>query len=233
MTMRIWLIAPVLVSVPLALAFASSDSARLVGDTVFIEPLGARFTIPASWMGQKGPTDPHRSGCQTWPFYEVGPLEDRIITTPSRLATLTAGPASHLRVHEDALHAILKPSYLVAHVGAVPLTFGCLAPQVHVYVAAATEVRPRAFAANARSVLEQRKASDLSLTEADTLGWHRVSFLWRVFDNDFRYPTTLDVWSRTIGSRVVIVAVMDRWSGPVDTAELLSSWSFNASGRAR
>src|SRR5215469_11941949 len=129
MTMRIWLIAPLLAAVPLAHAFASSDSARLVGDTVFIEPLGARFTIPASWMGRKGPPDPHRLGCQRYeagPFY-VGPLEDRIITAPSRLATLTAGPASHLRVHEDVLNAILKPSYLVAHIGAVPLALGCLA----------------------------------------------------------------------------------------------------------
>ena len=231
MTMRIWLIAPVLVAVPLALAFASSDSARLVGDTVFIEPLDARFRIPASWMGRKGPPDRGRTGCQTNPL--IGPLEDRIITAPSRLAVLTASPDHQLRIHEDALNAILKPSYLVAHVGAVPWTFGCLAPQVHVYVAAATEVHPRAFAANARAVLEQRKASDLSLTEADTQGWHRVSFLWRVVEGDFRYPTTLDVWSRTIGSRVVIVAVMDRWHGPVDTGELLSSWSFNASGRAR
>src|SRR5262249_5338600 len=148
MTIRIWLIAPVLVAVPLALAFASSDSARLVGDTVFIEPLDARFTIPASWMGRKGPPDGSRTGCQSNPFIGVGPLEDRIITAPSRLATLTVDPASHLRVHEDALNAILKPSYLVAHVGAVPLTFGCLAPQVHVYVAAATDVRPRTFAAN-------------------------------------------------------------------------------------
>ena len=232
MTMRIWLIAPVLAAVPLALAFASSDSARLVGDTVFIEPLGARFTIPASWMGRKGPPDRGRTGCQSNPFIG-GPLEDRTITEPSRLATLAVDPASHLRVHEDALNAILKPSYLVAHVGTVPLTFGCLAPQVHVYVAAATDVRPRTFAANARSVLEQRKTLDLSFTEADTQGWHRVSFSWRVVESDFRYPTTLDIWSRAIGSRVVIVAVMDRWYGPVDTAELLSSWSFNASGRAR
>ena len=202
-----------------------ADTARRTADTVFIEPPGVRLTIPSLWMGRvppgAKPTVPGRGrfGCQ---LMISGPVEDRIVLDPNRFLTIQEGIFGERRAYQDALDAIFPASIMVAHLGGDRFNNSCLAPQVHIYVADSATVHPADFGPAAEPVIE-RAYSRVRRVESDSAGWHVVRISWTESKTDFIHPATLEIWARVVGSRMLILGIMDSWAARGDVAELLAS----------
>jgi hypothetical protein len=98
-----------LIAVTVALSSQQRDSAWRVADTLRIEPLGIRFTVPPLWMGRvpdgvsANAPGPGRLACQ---FRVTGPVEDRIVTATAALSQLKGGifpPRSTYRAALDSI----------------------------------------------------------------------------------------------------------------------------------
>lgn len=208
-----------------ALAGAPSDTAVLSGDTLHIAPIALRLTIPSLWMGRTPigatPIAPGggRFGCQ---LMERSTLNERILTDRAQLASRARGQYGPKQVYDTALDSIVPESALVAHVGAVPYARNCIAPHVRIYVADTGAARPDAFALVARRVIERQYPGIKSVT-TDSAGWNIVRLAWTEAKTDFIHPATLDIWSRQMAGRLVILGVMDSWAGKDDTTALLKS----------
>jgi hypothetical protein len=208
-----------------ALTAAPSDSAFLSGDTLRIEPLGLRLIIPAFWMGRippgATPSAPGagRFGCQ---LMQRSAVEERIITDREKLTALQRALSEPRQTYEAALDSIAPRTALVAHLSAVPYASSCLAPHVLVYVVDKSLARPSAFAGVAsREVV--RQYSGIKNASADSAGWSMVRLSWTESKTDFIRPATLEIWCRQLGDRLVILGIMEGWSGKGDMASLLSS----------
>ena len=206
-----------------------ADSARFVADTLVIEPLGVRFTIPSIWMGRV-PAKPSvaslisnergRFACE---LLSHAPLEERVILDKPRLAGIGSGLKGFMKSYQDALDAIVPVTALVAHAGGVAFRDNCLAPQAHIYVVDTAIVRVPEFASRAMAVIE-REYSDIKHTETDSAGWHVVRLGWREAKTDFIHPVSLEFWSRRFGGRLLVLGVMTReWVARGDTYDFVAS----------
>ena len=208
-----------------ALAVAPSDTAFLSGDTLHIAPMGLRLTVPSFWMGRipsgTTPSAPGggRFGCQ---LMERSTLSERIVTDRAQLSSRSRGRYGPKQVFDLVLDSIVPGSALVAHVGAVPFARNCVAPHVRIYVADTVAAQPSAFARVARRVIERQYSGIKSVT-TDSAGWTIVRLAWTEAKTDFIRPAALDIWSRRMGGRLVILGVMEFWAGKDDTAALLNS----------
>lgn len=214
----------------LAIAFSvawngsTADSARLLGDTVFIEPIGVRLTLPGLWLGRSAEARRTAAGqerllCQ----YSVsGSVADRIVTDRVRLLALRDQARGHRQAYQAALDDVVPHSAAVAHVGGAPFSGGCGAPQIRVYIVDSTQAPPSDAGAVAQAAIE-RSFSGVTRTQVDSAGWRVTRMRWRVVEYDYIFPGTLDLWSRTVANRVVVVAVMDAWTAAGDVASVLSS----------
>jgi hypothetical protein len=203
--------------------FFPNDTVRLVGDTLRIEPLGVRVTVPALWMGRVPPDaaafGQGRFGCQ---LNVSGPVSDRVVTDPSKFAEIITGIYGPVRSAQEALDSILPRSAMVANVGGDRFDGNCVAPKIHVYVADTTSLAAVPVASIAERVVE-RVFPGVKRTEADSASWHVVRLSWDDRQTDFFKPGTLEILMRRIRDRVLLVAVMDGWSGRQDTNEFLAS----------
>jgi len=213
-------------SVSVVLAFATmapNDSVRLVGDTLFIEPLGVRATVPALWMGRVPPDaaafGQGRFGCQ---LNVSGPVSDRVVTDPSKFGEIIKGIYGPIHSAQEALDSILPRSAMVANVGGDRFNGNCVAPKIHVYVADTASLAAVPVASTAERVVEQ-VFSDVQRTEADSASWHVVKLSWNDRQTDFYKPGTLEILTRRFRDRVLLVAVMDGWSGRQDANAFLAS----------
>lgn len=201
------------------------DTARRVADTLVIEPLGIRLTIPSLWMGRipagatMGSPPQGRIGCQ---LGISGPPEDRIVVEPARFMLIQQGIFGERRSYQDALDAVVGGAPMVAHVGGDRFNSNCIAPQAHIYVLDTAAAHATGFGAVAQGIIE-RSYTGVRRVERDSAGWHVERIAWREAKTDFSHPATLDIWSRTIGSRVLIIGIMDSWAANGDTDRMLAS----------
>jgi hypothetical protein len=158
-------------SVSVVLAFttmAANDSVRLVGDTLRIEPLGVRATVPALWMGRVPPDaaafGQGRFGCQ---LNVSGPVSDRVVTDPSKFAEIITGIYGPVRSAQEAIDSILPRSAMVANVGGDRFNGNCVAPKIHVYVADTSPDR----LLQARHARDTDSARSRSCTPGCRHGW--------------------------------------------------------------
>jgi len=176
----------------LALAVVSpNDSVRLVADTLRIEPLGVRATVPALLMGRVPPAaavnDQGRFGCQ---LDVRKPVSERVVTDPSKFAEIIKGIYGPVRSAQEALDSILPRSAMVANVGGYRFNGDCVAPNVHLYVADTASLASVPIASIAQRVVE-REFSGVKRTEADSASWHVVRLSWDDRQTDFFKPGTL------------------------------------------
>ena len=201
------------------------DSAYLSGDTLRVEPTGLRLTVPSFWMGRVPPAatplapGAGRSGCQ---LMERSSVEERVVTQRRQLVARERYRYGTKQAYDRALDSIVPAAALVAHVGGVPFARNCLAPHVRIYVADKSSVDTSAFASVARREIE-RLYTSVNSASVDSAGWHIQRLSWTDSKTDFIHPGTLEIWHRVVGEGVVILAVMDAWSGREDTAALLKS----------
>ncbi|HEY4101766.1 MAG TPA: hypothetical protein VGM20_12910 [Gemmatimonadales bacterium] len=208
------------------------DTARRAGDTVSIEPLGVRFTVPALWMGRFPPgTTPSkpgtgRFGCQ---LMINGPPEDRIVVDPARFPLITQRLVGERRSYQEALDAVVPVSAMVARAGGDRFDSSCIAPQVNFYVTDSASARSSDLMAIIAESIVGRNYSGVHSVTSDSAGWRAVHLSWSEHQSDFIRPATLEIWSRSIGNRFLIVGVMDSWSDPLDIADLLASLQWRTS----
>jgi hypothetical protein len=201
------------------------DTAYRSADTVFVEPIGARLTIPSFWMGRT-PTDRtsffpggSRFQCQAM---EAGAIEDRLVTDKLRLSSMPRPPYGPQKEYEAAFDSLVPRSLLAAQVGPVPYSRNCVAPHVRIYVADTTGLRLSSFGSIAVRQIE-REYSGVRSASVDSAGWSIVRITWTESKTDFIHPASLEFWSRRIGHRMLILAVMDTWAGKDDVGALLNS----------
>lgn len=212
------------VSVVLALTTMSpNDSVRLVGDTLRIEPLGVRATVPALWMGRVPPDaaayGQGRFGCQ---LNVSGPVSERVVTDPSKFAEIIKGIYGPVRSAQEALDSILPRTAMVANVGGDRFNGNCVAPKIHLYVTDTASLTAVPVASIAQRVVG-RVFSGVKRAEGDSASWHVVNLSWNDRQTDFVKPGTLEILIRRFRDRVLLIAVMDGWSGRPDANEFLNS----------
>jgi hypothetical protein len=215
-------------SVSLALSLAvmtPTDSVRRVVDTLYIEPLGVRATVPALWMGRipAGATmvspGKGRFGCQL----NVGkPVNERVVTDRLTFPAIFQGIYGPLQSAQEALDSILPRSGMVASVGGDQFNGHCVAPHIHLYVTDTAAIAAVPVAAIAQRVVE-KVFSRVKRIESDSASWHVIHLSWDDRQTDFLKPGTLDIMTRRFRDRVLIVAVMDGWSDRIDANEFLAS----------
>lgn len=216
------------------LATAPGDSAYLSGDTLRVEPVGLRLTVPSFWMGRvpTGATSlvpgAGRLGCQ---LSERSTVEERIVTRREQLVAHDGYPHGTKMAPELALDAVVPVEALVAHVGAVPFASNCIAPHVRIYVVEKAAREPVAISLVAPRAID-RHYSDVGSISVDSAGWKILRLSWTDSKTDFVHPGTLEIWYRQFGSRAVILSVMDAWSGKEDTAAFLTSIRLTAAHQA-
>jgi hypothetical protein len=153
---------------------------------------------------------------------EKSTVDERVVTDRARLASRRRWKAGTRQVYEAALDSIAPESALVAHVGSVPYASTCIGPQVRIYVTERLTVQPSAFAEVARREIE-RQYSRVTVSRSDSAGWTISRLAWTDSKTDFIHPGTLEIWYRQLGSRSVILGVMDAWSAKIDAAAFLGS----------
>jgi hypothetical protein len=202
-----------------------TDSTRRVADTLFIEPLGVRALVPPLWMGRvpEGATmrapGRGRFGCQL----DVSkPISDRVVIDPADFPAMLQGIYGPVRSAQEALDSVLPRSAMVASVGGDRVNGSCVAPHIHFYVADAVLPISPMIASIAHRVVE-RTFQGVERVEGDSASWHVISLSWTDTQTDFIKPGTLEILTRRFGDRVLLVAVMDGWSGRGDANEFLAS----------
>ena len=203
----------------------SPDSARRVADTVLIEPLGARVIIPSFWTGRssggsaESPARRDRLSCQNAPW---GPLDGRVIVDQAQLANMGGKLFGSMRAAQGALDATVPRRSMVAHMGSARFDGQCLGPQVHLYVTDSLLHGPLVLGAVAQQLIA-RDYGPVQRTEADSAGWHLTRLSWTDDKTDFIHPGTLEVWTRKVRKRYIVLGIIYRFAGAIDTDELLST----------
>lgn len=220
------LLISILLALAMPVAVQEHVSAKLVADTLQIEPLGVRFTVPPLWMGRipgggwESARDSGRFGCQ---MLISGAVEDRIVTAPEALEQITRGIFDPVRSYQTALDSIFIGARMVAHVGGDRFSGGCVAPQIHLYVSDTSSFEPSSIGDAAQRIVG-RKYSKIHRTESDSSSWYIVRLNWTDAATDWIKPATFEIWTRRSGTNVLILGVMDRWSGRLDANAFLSSF---------
>ena len=217
-----------MLSVSLALSLAvmtPNDSIRRVADTLSIEPLGVRATVPALWMGRvpAGATmispGKGRFGCQL----DVGrPVSERVVIDRATFPAIIQGIFGPVQSAQEALDSILPRSAMVANVGGDRFNGNCVAPHIHLYVIDTASIAAVPVAAIAQRVVE-KVFPGVTRIESDSASWHVINLSWDDRQTDFLKPGTLEIMTRRFRDRVLVVAVIDGWSGRIDANEFLAS----------
>ncbi len=206
-------------------AVTAADSARRVADTLFIEPIGVRATVPALWMGRipEGATmnapGRGRFGCQ---LNVSGPVSDRVVVDPMKFPAIIQGIYGPVRSAQEALDSILPRSAMVASVGGDRFNGNCVVPHIHLYVTDPAMLASLPVGSIAQRIIE-KQFSGITRVESDSASWHVVNLSWSDRQTDFLKPGTLEILTRWFRDRLLVVAVMDGWSGRADTNEFLAS----------
>lgn len=214
------------VSIALSLAvLAPIDSVQRVADTIYIEPLGVRATVPALWMGRVPPgatmvaPGNGRLGCQL----DVNkPVSERVVTDRLKFATIIQGIYGSVRSSQEALDSILPRSAMVGNVGGDRFNGNCVAPHIHLYVVDAAWIESLQVASISQRIIEKDFAG-VKRAESDSASWHVVNLSWNDSQTDFQKPGTLEILIRRYRDRLLVVAVMDGWSDRMDANEFLAS----------
>ena len=215
-------------------ALVPADSVRRLADTLFIDPIGIRATVPVLWMGRvpEGATlmapGRGRFRCQ---LSVSAPVSDRIVVDPENFPAMIQGISGPVKSAQEALDSILPRSAMVAIVGGDRFNGNCVAPHIHLYVTTPALLESLPVASVAKRVVERTFAGVTSV-EADSASWHVVNLSWNDRQTDFLKPGTLEILTRRFRDRVLVVAVMDGWSDRVDANEFVGSIrSSSASAR--
>jgi hypothetical protein len=187
--------------IPLLLAFAASDSARLVERRVIVEPLGISVEMPAHWF----PTVKTGSGnC----------LEGKTPTVFVPLSTDRAELAAPARAgwhreYATTADSVLAVSAAVAHFGTIDWQsepcWGDLQARVYVVDLPIATVVQRVQDAGIAAVSPAFAARS---EVADTAGWRRARILWHAWYSDFGSITHMDFYIRRVRGRTVVLLLM-------------------------
>jgi hypothetical protein len=203
------------------LSLQLGDTASRVADTLRIEPLGVRFTIPALWMGRT-PDDPSASGALGCQRNVSAPIEQRIVTAPEQLAQIFDGIYAPKRTYQTALDSLVPRAAMVAHVGGHRFNGNCVTPQIHVFVASAASIDLSALAATAERIVG-REYTRIARAESDSGAWHIVHLSWTDAKTDWIKPASLEIRFRRYVAQVLVLGIMDAWADPRNAGAFVSS----------
>lgn len=183
-------------------AGATTDTARISGDRLLVEPLGFSFTIPALWLGKPGPSK--LLFCDAHP---AGSVSDRILTERSRLPQLKDPKGEWKKEYAAVIDSMMPFDALVAHLGGDPWNGYCGAPQMRVYVQDSSAPPPRALSSRG-TASAARYFQPVQNVQADSAGWEVTRVFWDAFYYDYGGTAQVEFWSRVIRDRRVTLVFM-------------------------
>src|SRR4051812_4838395 len=154
------------------LASTTTDTARISGDQLVVEPLGFSFAIPDLWLGKPGP--PKLLFCDAHP---AGSVSDRIVTERRRLTQLQNPEGEWKKEYAAVIDSVMPLDALVAHLGGDPWNGHCGAPQMRVYVQDSSSSSPRTLSSRG-AASAARYFQPVANVRADSAGWEVTRIFW-------------------------------------------------------
>ena len=182
-----------------------SDSVRLVGSTLVIEPLGVAVSLPPEWFGAKDTA----SGFQRCGHRVRGRAERRFALSRENLDSVLHAIGEWDREYSAVTDSILPFSQLIAHLGPEPFGGGsCFADlQFRVYV---TKLSPPEIArlAASRGLATARAFFPATIVTRDSAAWHIEHLHWHASYGDYGDEANIEIFSTDIGGATVALVFM-------------------------
>lgn len=182
-----------------------ADSARLVGSSLIVEPIGLEVALPPEWFGAIDTTRvPSNCG------HDVrGPVERRLVTSKPVLASLLNSTGEWDRVYSAVTDSILPFGSLVAQVGPEPfgagICFGDL--QLRIYVLPDTSpLAPQAQAVGLRTA--RGFFPSAQLVSQDSSRWHISRLRWDAWYHDYGGEANVQIFMTGARGRNVALVFM-------------------------
>ncbi|HVX41355.1 MAG TPA: hypothetical protein VHB25_17455 [Gemmatimonadaceae bacterium] len=196
-----------------------ADTARIVGSTLVVEPVGLHIVLPPEWFGA--------SDSIAWPptcGHDVhGPVDQRLVTSRPILDSLRHHAQGEWdREYVAVADSTLPFENLVAQVGPEPLGTGTcfLDLQVRVYV---LPDRARDTAALAAAGLRTARAffPSATIVARDSAEWHIERLRWDAWYYDYGGEANVETYRTEARGRTVVLVFMhaSQAGGPADRDE--------------
>jgi hypothetical protein len=184
---------------------AAADSARLIGSTMVVEPIGLQIALPPVWFGAKDTV----KGIQGCGHDLHGSAERRFATSQAMLDSLRNAGGEWDREYSAVSDTILPFSRLVAQVGPEPFgdgqCFGDL--QMRIYVFPDASAPPKEVKAaglrTARSFFPSA-----TLVDRDSAQWHIDRLRWDAWYYDYGAEANVEIFTTTVRGRTVALVFM-------------------------
>jgi hypothetical protein len=189
---------------------ATTDTARLVGDRLVVEPVGASFRMPHGWFGLSREAS---TACDDLP---KGKLEERMRVDRRQLPLLTYVRGEWTEEFSNVADSVVPFDALVAQVSGSPWIpyQSCVSPvQIRIYVG---DFSPEWVASRVATtgVRTAKRFFDPVRTVTDTAGWTGTRLTWRAFYYDYGGTASVEFLARRVRAHTVVLVFM--YSGPVD-----------------
>jgi hypothetical protein len=183
-----------------------ADTARVVGSTLVVDPIGLQIVLPPEWFGAKGSI--------AWPpscGHDVhGPVDRRLVTSRTILDSLRRHAQGEWdREYVAVSDSTLPFENLVAQVGPEPLGNGTcfLDLQVRIYVLPDSVTDAAGLAA---AGLRTARAFFPSATLAvrDSAQWHIERLRWDAWYHDYGGEANVEIFRTAARGRIVVLVFM-------------------------
>lgn len=197
----------------------STDSARIAGSTVAIDPLGLELTLPPAWVGDRD-TAATSPSCG---HHLRGAPARRFATSRPMLDSLQHATGEWDQEYSAVVDSILPFAQLVAQLGPEPFSGGtCYADlQLRIYVldsAPTTGTAEHAPSLAAGFRVAHGLFPSASLASRDSSSWHIDALRWIAWYSDYGAEANVQLYSIPIRNRVAVLVFM-RVSGRGGLAE--------------
>lgn len=196
-----------------------TDSARVVGSTLVVDPIGVQIALPAEWFGAKDSV----AGLPTCGHDVHGSVDQHLVTSRAVLDSLRRHAQGEWdREYVAVSDSMLPFENLVAQVGPEPLGNGMcfldLQMRVYVFPDAPTDVS-RSSAAGLRAA--RAFFPSATLAARDSVEWHVERLRWDVSYHDYGGEANVEVFRTTVRGRGVVLVFMraSQAGGPAERDE--------------
>ena len=198
-----WLMSLVLL-LALLLGSVRGDSARLMGSSIVVDPLGIRIELPRAWID----TSAVASSSSRYDREVRGPLARRLAVSRPFLDSVRNAEGEWDHEYSAVADSLLPFANLVAHLGPEPFgrgatSFGDL--QMRVYIGA----RSRQGATGAAGLrAAQAFFPSARLAGRDSAQWHIERIYWNAWYGDYGGEANVEMYSTTVRHRVLTLVFM-------------------------
>lgn len=195
---------------------AVPDSARLVGSTLVIEPLGLAISLPPEWFGARDTVSRMSCGHRI-----RGRAERRLAVSRENLDSVLHAAGEWDREYSAVTDSILPFTEILAHLGPEP--FGkdsrCFADlQFRVYLSKSSSPVIASAAASRGLPTARTFFSSATIASRDSAEWHIQRLRWNAYYYDYGGEANVEIFSTDVGGATIVLVFM-RASGRDDYSE--------------